>query len=69
MEQQFLAIQAFFSRIHINIETKDIPDALKLIFVKILATILKICGIATGYAKDNKFKRGTMLTTSQMSHR
>jgi len=60
IEQQFLAIQGFFVAVHLNLETKDLPSGMNLILIKILATFLKICGIATGYAKSNSFKRGLL---------
>ena len=59
IEQQFLAIQGFFVAIHINLETKDVPIGIHIILVKILGVFLRICGIATGYAKSNAFKRGS----------
>jgi hypothetical protein len=59
IQQQFLAIEGFFVSIKINLEARDVPDGLHRILVKILVTILKICGIATAYAKTSLFKRGT----------
>jgi len=58
IEGQFVAIQSFFTRVRLNSETKDIPDGLNLILVEVMVAILKICGIATEYAKKNRFKRG-----------
>jgi len=55
--QQFLAIQAFFSRANLTLETRDLPPPLQSILVQILVVILKICGIATGYAKKQYIKR------------
>jgi hypothetical protein len=63
IEQQFLAIEGFFVSIKINLEARDVPDGLHRILVKILVQILKICGIATGYAKTTSFfKRGIYFT-------
>src|ERR1700735_2052844 len=59
IQQQFLAIHGFFGRVHINLEAGDIPEGLHFILVKILITMLTICGIATKYAKKNSFKRST----------
>jgi hypothetical protein len=57
INQQFLAIQGFFTRVHLNLESHDIPHGLRLILVNIMVSILKICGIATGYARGNSFRR------------
>jgi len=55
--QQFLAIEAFFSRVSLSLDTHDVPPALQTILVQILIVILKICGIATGYAKKQYLRR------------
>jgi hypothetical protein len=65
IEQQFLAIQGFFVAIHLNLEIKDMPGGIDFILLKILGTFLKICGIATGYAKSNFFKRGSSNSQGQ----
>jgi hypothetical protein len=57
INQQSVAIQGFFVRLKLNLETKDVPAGLKVVFVKIMVCVLKICGIATGYVKGNVFKR------------
>jgi hypothetical protein len=63
IERQFLAIEGFFVSVKINLEARDVPEGLHRILVKILVTILKICGIATGYARTTSFfKRGYQLT-------
>jgi len=55
--QQFLAIEAFLSRVSLSLDTHDVPPALRTILVQILIVILKICGIATGYAKKQFLRR------------
>jgi hypothetical protein len=57
IQQQFVAIQGFLTRFHITLEIENIPEGLDLIVVEVLTTMLKICGIATKYAKTNSFKR------------
>ena len=57
IEQRFLAIDACFVSLRINLETNDIPDAFAEITVKIMVAILTILGIATKYARKNKVGR------------
>jgi len=67
--QQFLAIQSFFSRVNLSIETHDVPPPLQTILVQILVVVLKICGIATGYAKKQYLTRSINLLLVNMAYR
>jgi len=60
VEGRFVAIQSFFERVEVNLET-DLPESFDAIVVKVLVSILKICGIATEYARDNKIKRSASI--------
>ena len=59
IEEQFQKLERFLKRTQINLQIQDRFKEHDEILVKILVAFLKICGIATGYAKDNVFKRSS----------
>jgi len=58
---QFITIEGFLKRAQINLETKEISETLRPLLLNILISILKICGIATEYAKRNSVKKCILL--------
>jgi hypothetical protein len=57
IECQFETIHNFFRRVNVLLQIRNIPDELLDLIVQILVKILRIFGVATQYAKANRFKR------------